>query len=80
MWDVYINQNKKCKYTNFLISFPKSSRDKDTASLDRIDPTKGYTKNNIQWVHKDINYMKWKFSDLQFVNYCKIISNNLTKV
>lgn len=29
-----------------------------TASLDRIDSSKGYVLGNIQWIHKDINKMK----------------------
>lgn len=31
---------------------------KQTASLDRIDSSKGYEINNIQWIHKEVNKMK----------------------
>lgn len=31
---------------------------KQTASLDRIDSSKGYEANNIQWIHKEVNKMK----------------------
>jgi hypothetical protein len=48
---------------------------KQTASLDRIDSTKGYIKGNIQWVHKDVNKMKWNWNQSNFINWCKLITN-----
>ncbi len=52
-----------------------------TASLDRIDSSKGYVISNVQWVHKDINRMKNNFNQEYFVGICKIISefNNVSK-
>ncbi len=47
-----------------------------TASLDRIDSSKGYTKDNIQWVHKHVNLMKHKFDQKYFVDICKLIANH----
>jgi len=58
-------QNEKCKFTDEQISFVDSS-----ASLDRIDNSKGYVKGNVQWVHKDINLMKNKRNERDFINYC----------
>jgi hypothetical protein len=46
-----------------------------TASLDRIDSSKGYTKDNIQWVHKNVNRMKWDLSQEQLITLCKAIAN-----
>ena len=48
----------------------------NTASLDRINSNIGYVVNNIQWVYKDINYMKFKLSNDKFIYYCKLIANN----
>ena len=45
-----------------------------TASLDRIDSSLGYVKNNVQWVHKDINKMKQELNENYFKNLCKIIA------
>ena len=39
---------------------------KGTASLDRIDSTKGYVRGNIQWVHKDINWFKRDYPKISF--------------
>jgi hypothetical protein len=41
-----------------------------TASLDRIDSSKGYIVGNVQWVHKDVNKMKM---DLQEEDFFRII-------
>ena len=40
------------------------------ASLDRIDPNIGYKRDNIQWVHKDINRMKQHYPEVYFVEMC----------
>jgi hypothetical protein len=45
-----------------------------TASLDRINNKKGYVKGNIQWVHKDINWMKGTFSQKEFIELCKLVT------
>ena len=42
-----------------------------TASLDRIDSSKGYIEGNVQWVHKDINKIKWGLSTETFIKYCR---------
>lgn len=47
-----------------------------TMSLDRIDSTKGYTKDNIQWVHKEINFMKQELSDVAFIKWCSLVTAN----
>ena len=45
------------------------------AQLDRIDNDKGYIIGNIQWVHKDINKMKWKFNINKFIQMCREVAN-----
>jgi hypothetical protein len=47
-----------------------------TASLDRIDSSKGYVIDNVQWLHRDINMMKQRFSQEYFINICKHIAEN----
>lgn len=51
----------------------------NTASLDRIDSKKGYTIDNVQWVHKDINFLKMNFPEIEFFDWCKkvVIYKNL---
>lgn len=83
IWNLFLKQNKKCIYTNIELTFPKKSTNKEyvksTASLDRIDSSKGYVKGNVQWVHKDINKMKNIYSHEYFVNMCKLIVENVKR-
>lgn len=83
MSEQFEKQNEKCVYTGLDLTFGKChtrrrgriyyGKDR-TASLDRIDSSRGYTKNNIQWVHKDINIMKSNFSGQRFVELCDMVS------
>ncbi len=52
---------------------------KQTASLDRINSKKGYVKGNIQWVHKNVNFMKSSFSTTVFLNLVAKIYNHRIK-
>jgi len=79
-WKQFLKQNEKCALSGLEISFGKSYRksiDEDliTASLDRIDNTKGYEVGNIQWAHKHINIMKRDHPQEYFLNICEAISN-----
>ena len=74
LWDVYEKQNGRCAYTGRNIVFSEDYRNKwkdQTASLDRIDSGKGYIKGNVQWLHKDVNAMKWNYSNENFLKLCK---------
>jgi hypothetical protein len=78
VWNLFIKQNKKCALSGIEISFYKSRNkyQKQTASLDRKDSTKGYTVDNIQWVHKEINRMKGKLSDENFIEWCRRVEKH----
>lgn len=77
-WDLFLKQDRKCAISGLPIYFIRSrySAGKGgTASLDRIDSSIGYVEGNVQWVHKDINKMKWNFTQEKFINYCLEIIN-----
>ena len=78
LYELIEKQEWKCALSNLPISFKIQWKGEinQSASLDRIDNNKGYTKGNVQWVHKDINFMKGSFSQLKFLNLCKLISDN----
>jgi hypothetical protein len=77
IWNLFIEQDRKCKYTKKTIKFNKTLKDREgTASLDRIDSSKGYIEGNVQWVHKDVNIMKWDFNESDFLNWCNEITKN----
>ena len=60
-------QNGICPFTgvNLVISSYNKIKKNPiySASLDRIDSTKGYVKGNIRWVSRAINWMKNDMSD-----------------
>ena len=71
MWNQYQKQDGKCALTGLSLTLTNSNHLRDqTASLDRIDSSKGYITSNIQWVHKDANKMKM---DLQEKDFFRII-------
>lgn len=75
-WELYEKQHRKCALTGVPIFFStdKQSRDRThSASLDRIDSTKGYVNGNVQWVHSNVNYMKFRFSQDVFLNWCRLV-------
>ncbi len=81
LWNLFLKQNKKCALSNLQIHFSETIRQETshkgtTASLDRIDNSKGYTKNNIQWTHKHINRIKWKLDQKELLKICKKIWKN----
>jgi hypothetical protein len=77
IWNLFIKQDKKCALTGLELSFSSKHHSSDgVASLDRIDSSKGYTINNVQWVHKDINKMKLTHSDQDFIKYCRLVANH----
>lgn len=76
IWDLFLKQDRKCALSgvDIVINFQVSYGLKHTASLDRIDSTRGYIEGNVQWVHQDINYMKSNYTQKYFIDICKKIA------
>jgi len=47
-----------------------------SASIDRIDNSLGYVKENIQIVHKKINIMRGSLTVQEFKDFCKAVADN----
>lgn len=79
-YKLFIEQNKKCKLSNLELQFAKNPKDYrallQTASLDRIDSSKGYIEGNVQWIHKKVNLMKNILEEKEFIEICKLIARN----
>jgi len=67
-------QGFKCALSGVPIQLPKDIKDTQTASLDRINSAVDYCMDNLQWVHRDVNYMKNVFSTSHFVNFCRLVA------
>lgn len=74
LWNLFLKQNRRCSLTGELLEFGSQKGTKPTASLDRIDSTKGYVEGNVQWVHKDVNIMKNDYDVDYFITMCKKVS------
>jgi len=55
------------------IDLGSSKDDYGTASLDRINSVRGYEPDNVQWVHKTVNFMKQALSDKELLEWCQKI-------
>ncbi len=79
-YSILEQQNFKCSLSNMSIKLEPSAIKKQhnnklqTASLDRIDDNKGYIKDNIQWIHKELQSLKMNLTETQFLTWCHKIS------
>jgi hypothetical protein len=73
-WSLYEAQGGKCALSGVDIPFKsgqcKGWDNRSQASLDRIDSSNGYVDGNVQWVHKDLNVMKWDYTAKEFIAWC----------
>lgn len=71
-WALLVQQQERCVLTNLPI---RACGPHPTASLDRIDSTKGYVCGNIQWVHKVVNIMRNIYTMDQFFKVCFLVAH-----
>lgn len=71
LWKMFLAQDRKCALSGKDICFGKYRSGAVTASLDRIDNSKGYVVGNVQWVHKDLNIMRNRFDIEYFIEICR---------
>jgi len=75
-------QGGKCAYTNINLDWDYNRKGENRiicaanptrASLDRIDSSKGYTKDNVQLVTFVVNMIKNAFTESEFLSTCQLI-------
>lgn len=73
-------QNFECALSKQKINVVRNPRlakkqgIEQTASLDRIDPKFGYIEGNIQWLHKEVNFMKQDCNNQEMIKICHLIA------
>lgn len=73
--ELWESQRGVCPYTGIKMILPHNTKEHmrihslKKASLDRIDPSKGYLKNNVEFVCCAINYAKNSFSREQMKEF-----------
>ena len=70
LWNLFISQKQICAITGDYIKSIKN------ASLDRIDSTKNYTEDNVQWVTKQANVSKHIMSMESLYEFCNKVINH----
>ena len=74
--DLYEEQKQRCALTDLDIAFPLVGHpQKALASIDRIDSKKGYTKDNVQLVTRQVNMMKQAYDQDMFIATCIAVAN-----
>lgn len=74
--NLWNKQNGICALSGLVLTMGYKN---STASIDRIKSSMGYTRSNIQWVHKDINRMKTDFPEEYFIKLCEAVAANDSK-
>lgn len=74
-WKLFEKQNKLCAMSGVPITFrtQKADSPNQSASLDRIDSSKGYIPGNVQWIHKTLNKLKLAMPNDEFISWCKLV-------
>lgn len=78
VWSLYEQQEGLCALSGVPIKWADRGLTA-TVSIDRIDSSEGYILENVQLVHKDVNFMKQQFDQEYFINMCKAIADNFTQ-
>jgi hypothetical protein len=71
MYKMMNDQNRKCAVTG--CEFVIEKQHPLCPSLDKIEPDKGYTKGNVQWLSWAANRAKGDLSSADFIEMCKRI-------
>lgn len=79
LWELFLKQGRRCALTGLELTIGPHRQ--NNASVDRIDSSRGYEIDNIQFVHKDINMMKRWYNQDYFIKMCGMVSiyNNKEK-
>lgn len=86
-WALFEEQQRRCALTGVALTMYQyvdlptdpskggttGRRVNGTASLDRIDSSRGYVEGNVQWVHKYVNAMKLDHNQDEFIRWCALV-------
>lgn len=70
--EIYLKQNGRCFYSGKTLDLEPGR--KTTISLDRLDNSRDYTKDNVVLCCSDINYMKGPLDKEEFIRLCNYVS------
>ena len=74
LYELFIQQDRKCALTGATLLVEQNHP--LCLSLDQIDPAKGYTVGNVQWLAWAVNRAKGDLSTADFYDMCEVIMSN----
>lgn len=78
--DLYDKQKGRCAISGLKMTYDVGQgRNHYNISIDRIDSSRGYTKDNVQLVCAQVNMMKAEMDMEEFYNICDNIIKNKNK-
>lgn len=77
LWELFLAQGRRCALSGVLLEFTGgrnawATKMSTTASVDRIDNDRGYEPDNVRWVHKIVNRVRWALTDNEFLSWCRL--------
>lgn len=78
MEDIYqklVEQDFKCAFTGIPLNVMYVYKEDSNASIDRIDSNGDYTKDNIQFIYKPLNWVKGPLNDNLFIHLCHLVAS-----
>ena len=73
LYELYLKQSGKCFYTEIDIIHNVGCHQFNSISVDRVDPNKGYTEDNIVLSSFAINSFKGMFNEYEYKNFLNIV-------
>ena len=75
---LYDVQSGRCVLTGMPIGWSSQGWN-HTASIDRVDNAKGYTEDNVQLVHKEVNMLRGSLPVERLVELSRLIAETADK-
>lgn len=70
---LYEKQNGKCALTGRTLIYGSKGQQRDSLSIDRIEPALGYVNGNVRLVTYQANMARGMFSDEELMSFCRAI-------
>jgi len=67
-------QDGKCFYTGDDLTLDRDRKNGSSASLDRMDSNRGYTRDNVVWTSRIANMSKGQRSVDEFLLFCRLVA------
>jgi hypothetical protein len=80
-WQLFLEQNRQCAVSGkpLNLSGKVNGKYSGTAALDRIDYSKGFTEDNVHWLHKTIQSVKRNLPEHEFIRICEDVAIHQSK-